>query len=290
MIILLTGSTGFLGSYLLKSFVKSGYEVIALKRSTSNTYRINDYLKKVTLYNIDKVNLEDIFKKHKINIVINTVTNYGRIDNKISSILDTNLIFGLKLLEESVNSNAKAFINTDTLLERNINAYALSKAQLVDWMKFLSNKNTKMVNIKIEHMYGALDDENKFIYWLINKLKQNVEKIDLTSGVQKRDFIYIDDIVSAYEIIIQNINTFSNYEEFELGSGNSIEVKNFVEKIYQEISNKQTLSTKLNFGAVSYRDNENMNIQANIEKLTNLAWKPKVSIKDGIKKILEEEK
>ncbi len=290
MIILLTGSTGFLGSYLLKSFVKSGYEVIALKRSTSNTYRINDYLKKVTLYNIDKVNLEDIFKKHKINIVINTVTNYGRIDNKISSILDTNLIFGLKLLEESVNSNAKAFINTDTLLERNINAYALSKAQLVDWMKFLSNKQTKMINIKIEHMYGALDDENKFIYWLINKLKQNVEKIDLTSGVQKRDFIYIDDIVNAYEIIIQNINTFSNYEEFELGSGNSIEVKNFVEKIYQEILNKQTLSTKLNFGAVSYRDNENMNIQANIEKLTNLAWKPKVSIEDGIKKILEEEK
>lgn len=43
------------------------------------------------------------------------------------------------------------------------------------------------------------------------------------------------------KIIIQNINTFSNYEEFELGSGNSIEVKNFVEKIYQEISNKQTL-------------------------------------------------
>ena len=209
---------------------------------------------------------------------------------KISSIVNTNLIFGLKLLEESVNHNIKAFINTDTLLNRNINTYALSKSQLVDWMKFLSNKNTKMINIKIEHMYGALDDENKFIYWLINKLKQNVEKIDLTSGVQKRDFIYIDDIVSAYEIIIQNINTFSNYEEFELGSGNSIEVKNFVEKIYQEISNKQTLSTKLNFGAVSYRDNENMNIQANIEKLTNLAWKPKVSIEDGIKKILEEEK
>ena len=290
MIILLTGSTGFLGSYLLKSFVKSGYEVIALKRSISNTYRINEYLNQLVVYDIDKIKLSNVFKNHKIDMVINTVTNYGRIDNKISSILDTNLIFGLKLLEESVNANVKGFINTDTLLERNLNSYALSKAQLVDWMKFLSNKQTKMINIKIEHMYGALDDENKFIYWLINKLKQNVEKIDLTSGVQKRDFIYIDDIVSAYEIIIQNINTFSNYEEFELGSGNSIEVKNFVEKIYQEISNKQTLSTKLNFGAVSYRDNENMNIQANIEKLTNLAWKPKVSIKDGIKKILEKEK
>lgn len=290
MTILLTGITGFLGSYLLKSFIKSGYEVIALKRSSSNTYRIEQYLNSIMIYDIDKTELSNIFKNHKIDIVINTVTNYGRIDNKISSILDTNLIFGLKLLEESINSNVNIFINTDTLLERNLNAYSLSKAQLVDWMKFLSNKNTKMINIRIEHMYGPKDDENKFIYWLINQLKQNVEKIDLTSGIQKRDFIYIDDIVNAYEIIIQNINSFSNYEEFELGSGNFLEVKNFVEKIYEEISNKQTLNTKLNFGAVFYRDNENMEMKANIQKLTNLGWRPKISIENGIKKILEGEK
>ncbi|WP_419675794.1 NAD-dependent epimerase/dehydratase [Aliarcobacter butzleri] len=290
MTILLTGVTGFLGSYILKSFVNSGYEIIALKRTTSNTYRIDNYLKKVTLYDIDKVTLEDIFKNHKIDIVINTVTNYGRIDNKISSILDTNLIFGLKLLEESINANVKAFINTDTLLERNINAYALSKSQLVDWMKFLSNKNTKMINIKVEHMYGSLDDENKFIYWLINKLKQNVEKIDLTSGVQKRDFIYIDDVVSAYKTIIENIESYSDYEEFELGSGNSIEIKKFVKQIVKELKLKQEINTKLNFGAVSYRDNENMEMKADIQKLTNLGWKAKVSIEDGIKKILKEKK
>ncbi len=290
MTILLTGATGFLGSYLLKSFVNSGHETIALKRTTSNTYRIDNYLKKVTLYDIDKVTLEDIFKNHKIDTVINTVTNYGRINNKISSILDTNLIFGLKLLEDSVNANVKTFINTDTLLERNINAYALSKAQLVDWMKFLSNKNTKMINIKIEHMYGVLDDENKFIYWLINQLKQNVEKIDLTSGVQKRDFIYITDIVNGYETIIQNINKLSKFEEIELGSGNSIEVKKFVKQIVKELKLKQEINTNLNFGVVPYRDNENMEMKADIQKLTNLGWKAKVSIEDGIKKIINEEK
>ncbi|WP_148788649.1 NAD-dependent epimerase/dehydratase family protein, partial [Campylobacter concisus] len=37
MKILLAGSTGFLGRYLLESFIKNGNEVIALKRSTSNT-------------------------------------------------------------------------------------------------------------------------------------------------------------------------------------------------------------------------------------------------------------
>lgn len=288
MTILLTGSTGFLGSYLLKAFVNNGDKVIAIKRSTSNIYRIEEYLNQIVLYDIDKTELSDIFENHKIDIVINTVTNYGRKDTKISSIVDTNLIFSLKLLEESVNNNVKAFINTDTLLERNINAYALSKAQLVDWMQFLSTHNSKMINVRIEHMYGTLDDENKFIYWLINQLKHNVENIDLTSGVQKRDFIYIDDIVSAYETIIQNIDRFSNYEEFELGSGNSVEVKEFVKQIVKELNVKQTITTKLNFGAVVYRANENMKMEANITKLQNLGWKPKVSIEDGIKKIIKE--
>jgi nucleoside-diphosphate-sugar epimerase len=275
----------------LKSFVESGYTVIGLKRTNSNTYRIDEYLNKVTFYDIDKIKLSNIFLNHQINLVVNTVTNYGRKDTKLSSILDTNLMFGLKLLEESVNANVKAFINTDTLLDRNINSYALSKAQLVEWMKFLTTKNiTKMINVKIEHMYGPFDDENKFIYWLINQLKQNVEKIDLTSGIQKRDFIYIDDIVSAYGTIIKNIDTFSNFKEFELGTGNSIEVKQFIDKIVQLLEIKQKVFTKLNFGAIIYRDNENMNMQADIAKLEELGWKPKVSIEDGIKNIIDGEK
>jgi len=290
MTVLLTGATGFLGSYLLKALVNNNHEVIALKRTTSNTYRIDEYLDKVISYDVDTIELTELFKKHSIDIVINTVTNYGRKDTKISSIIDTNLFFGLKLLEESVVSHVKAFINTDTLLERNINAYALSKAQLVDWMKFLSNSDTKMINMKIEHMYGLKDDDNKFIYWLINQLQQNVEKVDLTSGVQKRDFIYIGDIVSAYETIIDNICSLSNFEEFELGTGKSIEVKAVIEKICSELSKTQEVSTVLNFSAISYRANENMNMQANTTKLNNLGWKPKVSLEDGIKKILAEER
>lgn len=289
MTILIAGATGFLGSYLVKLFIDNGYKVIALKRSTSNTCRIDDCLNQLIIYDIDKTEISTVLAKHNIDVVINTVTNYGRINNKISSIVATNLIFGLKLLEESVNANIKAFINTDTFLDREINAYALSKSQLVDWMSFLSNKNTKMVNVKIEHMYGPLDDENKFIYWLIKQLKENAEEIDLTLGIQKRDFIYIDDIVNAYRSIINNIDQFCNFEEFELGAGKSIDVKSFIQKIYREISKKQKLTTKLNFGAISYRDNENMNMEANIEKLNQLGWKSNVSIEDGIKKIIEEE-
>ena len=289
MTILIAGATGFLGSYLLKSFIDKGHKVIALKRSSSNSYRVDEYINKASFYNVDTIEIAQIFKEHEIDVVINTVTNYGRSDKRISSIVETNLLFGLKLLEESVKNNVKAFINTDTLLDRNINAYALSKAQLVDWVKFLSSQNTKMVNIKIEHMYGPKDDKNKFIYWLINQLKQNVESIDLTSGIQKRDFIYIDDIVKAYETIINNIDNLSNFEEFELGRGNSVKVKEFIELIQTQIKETNNIDTRLNFGAIAYRDNENMNMQAKIFKLQTLGWNPETTIENGIKKILKEE-
>jgi len=286
MTILITGATGFLGSYLVKYFVNHKYDVIALKRSTSDTYRIDSYLNKISFYNADKTALSTIFKDNKVDIVIHTVTDYGRKNVSVTSLVNTNLMFGLELLETSIATNVKAFINTDTLLQRDINAYALSKAQFVEWMKFFSDKNTKMINIKLEHMYGLLDDENKFIYWLINQLKQNQEKIDLTSGEQKRDFIYIDDIISAYNLIIENIESFEGFEEIELGSGNSISVKEFVEKIYEKLSESQGLKTELKFGAIDYRENESMNMVANISKLEKLGWRAKVSIDEGIQKII----
>ena len=285
MKILLAGSTGFLGRYLLEAFIKNGNEVIALKRSTSNTSITDKNLTDIKFYNIDEVKLRDIFKNNKIDVVVNTVTNYGKNNNSASEIVMTNLMFGLELLENSIN-HAKAFINTDTLLHRNINAYTFSKAQLVDWMIFLSNKNTKIINVKLEHMYGPFSGQNNFIYWLVEQLRQNVQKIELTSGLQKRDFIYIDDVVSAYEVIIKNISKFRDYEELELGTGNSIEVKFFIEKIYEEMLKQQNIDTELLFGAIAYRENENMDMKANIQKLASFGWKPEVSIESGIKKIL----
>lgn len=288
MTILLTGATGFLGSYLLKRFVQEGFNVIALKRSTSDIYRIKELLDRITYYNVDKTEIKEIFKKHTIDMVVNTVTDYGRANSQISSILETNLMFTVRLLENAAENHVKTFINTDTLLEKEINAYALSKNQLVQWMHFLSDK-MNMVNIKIEHMYGPLDDDNKFIYWIIKQLRQNVEKIDLTSGIQKRDFIYIDDIVDAYVTVINNIEQFSSYEEFELGSGDAIGVKEFLKLVYNQISQKQTVTTELNFGAIAYRPKENMCMEADISKLLSLGWKSSVSLEDGIKRTLNGE-
>ena len=55
MKILLTGATGFLGSHVLKKFVENQYEVVALKRSTSDLWRIKNVVDKVKYYDIDQI-------------------------------------------------------------------------------------------------------------------------------------------------------------------------------------------------------------------------------------------
>ncbi|MEN9369979.1 MAG: hypothetical protein RI952_844, partial [Bacteroidota bacterium] len=192
--ILLTGATGFLGSHLLESFISNGIEVAILIRSTSDVWRISHLLQKVKAYNIDKIKLKVIFEEFKPEIIVHTACSYGRKNETIIDVVNANLIFGLQLLEESIKINAKTFINTDSLLPRNINNYSLSKAQFTDWLNKKSNQ-IQVVNFKIEHMYGIKDDDKKFIPWLINKMIYDNEEINLTSGIQKRDFIYITDVV-----------------------------------------------------------------------------------------------
>jgi nucleoside-diphosphate-sugar epimerase len=61
--ILLTGATGFLGSHILASLVDNfHYDVVILKRTTSDTFRIKKLLDspKIKIYNADEINLEKI--------------------------------------------------------------------------------------------------------------------------------------------------------------------------------------------------------------------------------------
>jgi CDP-paratose synthetase len=285
--ILISGSSGFLGSYLFNYFLENGYRVIAIKRSTSDMKRVDSMSKKAVFYNVDKVTLQTIFERHEIDIVINTATSYGRSENSLLPMLDANLIFGVELLERAVSNNVKAFLNIDTLLNHNVSAYALSKSQFVEWMHLLPRKNTKIINVKIEHMYGPKDNKSGFVGWLINQLKEDVCEVNLTSGIQKRDFIYVSDVVKACETIILNVDEISNNEEFEVGLGSSMQVKNFVEIVYQNISKKKIVRTTLNFGSVKYRANEPMNIVADISKLKELGWSPQVSIEKGISKTID---
>jgi len=287
--ILLTGATGFLGSYLLESFISLNFNVIILKRSTSSATRINHLLNNVSYYNVDLLSsLDDVFVQNKIDIIVHTACSYGRSNESLKEIINVNLIFGINLIELGIKFKVKTFINTGSLLPRNVNSYSLSKAQLTDWLK-INSSEIQVINFKIEHMYGPKDDNKKFLPWLINEMQSGTENINLTSGIQKRDFIYIDDVVDAYNLIINNREKLGNWNEFDVGTNSFVKVKDFVIQIAIELENNHNIKIipRLIFGGINYREGDIMTPILNNSKLLNLGWAPKISLKDGIKKIIK---
>jgi nucleoside-diphosphate-sugar epimerase len=284
--VLLTGGTGFLGSHLVHDLLKNNYRVTVLKRSTSNTWRIDDVLEKISCYDIDKTGMEAAFSDQHIDVVIHTACCYGRNNEKPSAIVDTNVILGLKLFELADKFNTDTFFNTDTLLQKYLNVYSLSKKHLVDWLEQLSGK-VQVINMKLEHMYGPKDDSTKFVPWVVEQLRQNKDKIELTEGKQERDFIHVTDVVHAYVQVLKNHNKLEKYEEFEIGTGQPVTVREFVSELTRQYKKQHSENqTQLNFGSIPYREGEMMCTKADTRQLTSLGWKPIFYFREGIENII----
>lgn len=291
--ILITGATGFLGSKILIRLVNEGYKVVALVREQSDLSRIKTVVNEIELFSLDKntSNLNELFEKSNIDTIIHTATEYGR-ESLTSDILMTNLILPIKLIETGLKNGLKNFINSDTFFGKPkfsnavyLNQYSNSKKYFLDYL-FSERDNLKSVSLRLEHIFGEFDSNNKFVTNVLQRLLKSDMEIALTDGVQKRDFIYIDDVVEAYLIVLKNINFIDTFSEFEVGRGQSISVKKFVELMAEESKSK----SKLNFGILPTRAGEIQDSIANISPLNEMGWYPSFDLRSGIKKIIEIEK
>ena len=283
MTILLTGATGFLGSHLLKALINKGYEVVVLKRSTSNMWRLKGFENTFKSYDIDQVPLQKAFEEQYIDTIIHTACVYGRKGESIQQILETNLMLGIELLNTGTFFNTETFFNTGTFLYKYLNYYALSKKQFEEWLQLASDK-IQVVNLKLEHMFGEQDGNDKFTSWILNELQQEKNIIPLTAGTQKRDFIYIDDVVSAYLTCLEQAPQLKAFNDIEVGTGVLTPVKTFVilvKEVLEKLKGKP-IKTQLNFGALPYREGEIMEPQVDNHILRSLGWKPKKSLEENI--------
>jgi nucleoside-diphosphate-sugar epimerase len=283
--ILLTGATGFLGSHILKRLIKVGEDVVILIREKSNTERIKD-LKGFSTFIMNQQfsNIDDLYKTHNISTIIHLATEYGR-NSPYSSVLKNNVLFPIRLIELADKNNLKLFINTDSFSSKfqdssYLKEYISSKKIFKEYLKSLLH--LQVLSLQLEHVFGEFDSKGKFVTFLLESMLSNQKSIKLTEGNQKRDFIYVSDVVDAYMIVLKSKNILENYKEFEVGRGVSLTVKEFVSKIHSIIGS----NTDLLFGSLETRFDEIQDSKANNLDLCSLGWEPKFTIDMAIKRIL----
>lgn len=279
--ILIAGAAGFIGSYLIEGLLDNNFKVIILKRSFDDISRIKKFENSYKHYDSDKVDLKIIFEQNKVDFVINLVTNFGRSNaSRPSDLVEANILYGLKLIEASVAGGVKCFFSVDSSLDPEVSFYAYSKRVFREIIeKYFSNK-IKIMNLRLEHVFGENDDLFKFIPMAVSKLKKN-EPLDMSLGEQKIDLIYVRDCIDAFIFLIRNADKYkSQFNFFEIGTGKAISLKKFILMIKDEIGSK----SEINFGVMPYREHEQMYSVA--DTATMKGWKAKHSIEDAIKHLV----
>jgi len=287
--VLITGATGFLGSAVVNDLVKSDFKVFATVRNLTKMPLIHENLIYVDLSKKDS--LTETFGSQNIDTVLHLATKYGRNGETIQEILEANLLLPLEILNLAVNSGAKHFINIDSFYNKPGNTqkrlfdYSQSKAALLPWLQMNSDK-IRVSNLILEHMYGPNDKRDKFIPRLIRSAKSNYnDGLKLSPGDQRRDFIYIDDVVSAIHKILNSPAPIRNYENVEVGMGET----NSLKELAAVINGILNLKSNPPFNECPYPADEIMLSVADNSILKSLGWKPIYDLESGIRKILEEQ-
>ncbi|HAK2754115.1 TPA: CDP-paratose synthase [Salmonella enterica] len=277
MKILIMGAFGFLGSRLT-SYFESRHTVIGLARKRNNEATINNII-----YTTENNWIEKIVE-FEPNIIINTIACYGRHNEPATALIESNILMPIRVLE-SISSLDAVFINCGTSLRPNTSLYAYTKQKANELAAAIIDKVCgKYIELKLEHFYGAFDGDDKFTSMVIRRCLSN-QPVKLTSGLQQRDFLYIKDLLTAFDCIINNVNNFPKFHSIEVGSGKAISIREYVETV-KNITKSNSI---IEFGVVKERANELMYSCADIAELEKIGWKREFSLVDALTEIIEEE-
>ncbi len=296
--VFITGSAGFIGSHLTRRLVENGFTVGIGIREQTNCSRIIDLIDQVEMYHVDirdSTAVEGVISDFDPDIVLHLVTYYA-VEHKpaeIGVMVDTNVKCTVNLLEAVKEVKVPYFVNTSTcavyrdsgslLAEEDPldpqNLYALTKLQAEEACTFYAeNYDINAVTLRLFPPYGPADHERRLIPYVIRTLMGG-ESPDLTTGRQRWDFVYVEDIVDAYLAAIASFPYSHPHEIFNIGTGKPSSIRDVVETI------KRTLGSDvaLRWGSVPHRKNEVWFNSADIRKSHDiLGWLPKTTIDEGI--------
>ena len=273
--ILITGTTGFIGKHLVK--------------------KIPDYNMAID-QNGKKIDLrirEEVLKIKRADIVIHLAGKIPSEKNYSKNIFfEHNFLGTLNVLEYCIIKKVKKIIFVSSYVYGNSgknpinekhkikphNTYTKSKVLSEELCKIYAKKyKIEIIILRPFNIFGNLQKDNSLISNIIKSIK-NDSHITIINKNDKRDYLFIDDLINA---IVKLIDYKCKFEIFNVGSGKSYSFENVVQLF--EKKNKKKIKRKYKIS----KKNSIPKIQADISKIKKeIKWIPRYTLEEGIEKIV----
>ena len=295
--ILIIGGSGFIGSHLITRAVSLDWSVVSLGLSNIKLDVDTDKYDHYCVNLNDKEALKNIIHDKSFDYVINCGgyidhsdfgdggeevfnTHFKGLLNLISS-LDKDKLIKLINIGSSDEYGAHPAPQREDLREQPISPYSLAKVSSAHLLRLLNlSEGLPATTVRLFLVYGPNQDKKRFIPSIIHGCLNN-EKFPCSTGDQLRDFCYIDDVIDAIFLILDQSSVEG--EILNIASGDAIKIKDVIERVRLIIGHGQP-----QYGEIPFRAGENIELYANINKAkTMLNWKPITSLEEGLQKTID---
>ncbi|HIH04914.1 TPA: NAD-dependent epimerase/dehydratase family protein [Candidatus Woesearchaeota archaeon] len=298
--VLITGATGFIGANLARALVDD-HEVYLLLRSRKHAWRIADILDRVQVADADLLDAKGLataLRRMRPECIFHLAAYgaYPRTQTDAQSIFSTNIRGTFNLLQAARGVDYRCFVNTGSSSEYGIKSrpmresdllepntlYGISKAAATMLCAHEAREQGRpIVTLRPFSAYGYYEEPFRLVPSVILRCLRG-EDVPLSSGEQKRDYVFIEDIVEAYRKAMRLKSPRGDV--FNLGSGKDVSVREVATAIHALARGKG----RLLFGKMRRAAFDTASCwKADTKKTAKvLGWKSRTVLKDGLQKTI----
>ena len=297
MKILMTGSSGFIGSHLSERL--KNHEVHHLKSDLLDHQSVAGEVllvkPDIIVHLAARTEVEQSFYEQitfsEINYVgtVNLIETAAKVKNLRNFVFASTMeVYGWQPISDEIEEHGtpKQSIAFDEYTVPNPNApYAVAKYGCEKYLEYAHRcYDFPFTALRQTNCYGRKDNEFFVTEQIINQMLTNPDKCNLGYAEPYRNFIFVDDMLDAWETVINNPDKCNDGSIFTIGPDNPIKIRDYAELIAKKLDWKGTINwdTKLFRAGEIYWLNSNNTL---IKK--KLGWEPKVTLDEGLDKTIE---
>lgn len=296
MRVLITGHSGFIGQHIVARLTKK-HDLFLLKSDLRDHAAVRDEVlaadPEVIVHLAARTEVEKSFYEQTVFSEINYVGTVNLIEaaSQLSNLKNfvfasTMEVYGWQPISDLIRDGNESEIEVfDETTIPNPNApYSVAKFACEKYLEYASRSyNFPYTIIRQTNAYGRKDNDFFVTEQIITQMLKNPNEINLGYGVPYRNFLYIDDLIDAWEVVIDNPDKCVG-QLVCLGPDNAIRISDYVDMIAKKLN----WEGKVNWNTKPARPGEIYLLNSSNAKLTNMTgWEPKVSLSDGLDRTIQ---
>ena len=292
MKVLLTGATGFIGSHVARQLIRRGHSVRAVMRAGADPRRVAELLPALEratldLWSASRSELEAACGG--VELVIHPAW-YAVPGKYLAARENLDCAAGsLRLLEAAAAAGARRFVGVGSCFEYEFTDQPLAESNPVGprslyaaskvATRYQGEQLAQLLGVsfawaRVFYLYGPHEDERRLVPAVIRSLLRG-ESIDVTSGVQVRDFLHVADVAAGLVAAAESALT----GVVNVGSGEPVTIRQIVETL-EQLTGRKGLAR---FGARPDHPTDPPFVCADVSRLRGATgWRPAFTLISGL--------